>query len=128
LARAALPTYAVVMERAIQSERRAHARQNLRLQALERSDGGLYFQRTRNVSMGGAFLEGTLPHPPGTRVSLELQLPGDTAALVVAGEVVEAPDGGVGMGVKFTGLSAVQRLRLTEILQGTPSVRISRRT
>jgi len=42
--------------------------------------------------MGGAFLEGTLPHPPGTRVSLELQLPGDTAALVVAGEVVEAPD------------------------------------
>lgn len=115
------------MERAIQSERRAHARQDLRLPALERSDAGLYFQRTRNVSMGGAFLEGTLPHPPGTRVSLELQLAGDTTALTVDGEVVEAPDSGVGMGIKFVGLSAVQRLRLTEILQGAPSVRIKRR-
>jgi hypothetical protein len=88
----------------------------------------MYFQRTRNVSMGGAFLEGTLPHAPGTRVSLEIQLPDDTTALVLEGEVVEAPDGGVGMGVKFVGLSAVQRLRLTEILAGSPSVRIRRRS
>lgn len=86
----------------------------------------MYFQRTRNLSMGGAFLEGTLPHPPGTQVKLEIELPGDTS-LVLDGEVVEAPDGGVGMGIKFVGLSAVQRLRLTEVLAGSPSVRVRRR-
>jgi hypothetical protein len=31
------------------------------------------------------------------------------------------------MGVRFVALTAVQRLRLTEILQGTPSVRVTRR-
>lgn len=115
------------MEPAIPSERRAHARQELRIEALERSGSSLYFQRTRNVSMGGVFLEGTLPHPAGTKVSLELQLPGDTAALVLDGEVVDAPDGGVGMGIKFLALDPVQRLRLTEILCGQPSVRVSKR-
>jgi len=115
------------MDHEISSERRAHARQDVRLEALERTEAGFYFQRTRNLSMGGAFLEGTLPHPAGTRVSLELQLPGDTAALDVDGEVVEAPDGGVGMGIRFVDLSATQRLRLTEILQGSPSIRVTRR-
>jgi hypothetical protein len=115
------------MEPAIPSERRAHARQQVQLEALERSDGGLYFQRTRNLSMGGAFLEGTLPHPPGTRVMLELQLPSDTRPLILEGEVVAAPDGGVGMGVRFISPTGVQRLRLTEILQGTPSMRVTRR-
>lgn len=115
------------MDRAIHSERRAHARQTLHLEAVERSEAGLYFQRTRNLSMGGAFLEGTLPHPPGTRVSLELQLPGDTRPLELDGEVVPSPDGSLGMGVRFVGLTAVQRLRLTEILQGAPSVRVTRK-
>ncbi len=115
------------MHPVITSERRAHARQAVRLEALERTDAGLYFQRTRNLSMGGAFLEGTLPHPPGTRVMLELQLPGGTRPLILEGEVVEAPDGGVGMGVRFIAPTSVQRLRMTEILQGTPSARVTRR-
>ena len=54
-------------------ERRASPRVDVRLEVVETHEDSTYFQRTANLSVGGLFLEGTMPHPPGTKVRLQLQ-------------------------------------------------------
>ena len=68
----------------------------------EQHDRTTYYQRTANVSLGGVYLDGTLPHPRGTEVTLRLELPGAGApvtqrARVVSDRVGEAP----GMHLQF---------------------------
>jgi uncharacterized protein (TIGR02266 family) len=77
-------------------------------------DSSLYFQRTANLSVGGMFLEATVPHPVGTRVSLRFTLPGDRTPIEAKAEIVNAGQGGdaIGMGLKFIDLppAAGQRI------------------
>ena len=96
-------------------DRRHATRVPVELDVHEHTEGALYFQRTRDLSLEGAFLQGTLPHPPGTRVELDLALP--DAPLRVAAEVV-ARDEARGMAVRFVDVRVASRLRLAEFLFG----------
>ena len=75
-----------------------------------------YFQRSANISLGGIYLDGTIPHPKGTVVQLKFTLPGEQEPVEVRGEIVGDPDEErLGMHVKFLELeqnaSLVERIR-----------------
>ena len=97
-------------------ERRESPRVKVHVRVEERTENTVYFQRARDLSLGGIFLEGTLPHPPGTRVDLSLRFPGCDATLDVAGEVVERSPGDVGMAIRFSALSDATRAELERAL------------
>lgn len=72
----------------------------------EKTDRELYFQRSANLSAGGIYLENTIPHPVGTRVTLRFTLPGEDDKIEVRAEVAAAIAGEeeFGMGLKFVDL------------------------
>lgn len=75
-----------------------------------------YFQRSGNLSLGGIYLDGTIPHPRGTVVNLRFTLPGDVEPVLVRGEIVGEPDANrLGMHVKFlttdSNAAVLERLR-----------------
>lgn len=85
----------------------------------EVGDNSLYFQRSANISIGGLFLEKTIPHPPGTRVKLQFTLPGDKEPLEVVGEIVHGEEFGdrLGMGVKFVSLPKAVHQHLEKFIR-----------
>lgn len=87
-------------------ERRQGNRVPVQIWVEEKTDRELYFQRSANLSTGGIYLENTIPHPVGTRVTLRFVLPGDDAKLEVKAEVAAAIAGEeeFGMGLKFVEL------------------------
>jgi len=89
------------------SERRQGSRVAVQIWVEEATDRELYFQRSANLSTGGIYLENTIPHPVGTRVTLRFALPGDERRFEVRAEVVGAIAGEeeMGMGLKFLDLS-----------------------
>ncbi len=97
------------------SDRREALRTDVDLWVDETCEGAVYYQRATNLSVGGVFLDRTLPHPPGTRVALTLRLPDAGHPLRMAGEVVEAPRD-LGMGVRFVGSTLAQRVRIANFL------------
>lgn len=97
------------------SDRRADARADVAIWVQERTRDALYYQRATNLSLGGVFLDGTLPHPPGTRVELDLEI-ASADPIRVEGEVVGRAPGGVGMAVRFVELDARARIALASYL------------
>jgi hypothetical protein len=97
-------------------ERRGTARARVELWVTEEGEREAYFHRATSLSLGGLFLDRTLPHPAGTVVSLRVCLgeAGDT--LELSGEVVEATRA-LGMGVRFRALSAEHHQQLRAYLQ-----------
>src|SRR5215468_1250071 len=84
------------------TDRRRSDRIPIEMWVEQSRDQELYFQRSANLSAGGLFLENTIPHPVGTRITLQFTLPGDAEALRVHGEIVSAAQTNeLGMGVKF---------------------------
>jgi uncharacterized protein (TIGR02266 family) len=83
-------------------ERRSEERVSLRIWVEERVGETVYYQRSANISRSGLFLEGTIPHPMGTRVRLSFALPGEKHPMDVEGEVVDAGDRETGMGIRIT--------------------------
>ena len=77
---------------------------------------------TRNIGVGGAFIDTADPCPPGTR--LQVTLPGDGTPLVVDAEVRWIVDGELdpshGMGLKFLGLESEALHALHERLTALP--------
>jgi uncharacterized protein (TIGR02266 family) len=84
-------------------ERRSGSRVPVQIWVEEKTERELYFQRSANLSLGGIYLENTIPHPVGTRVTLRFTLPGDEEKLEVRAEVAAAIAGEeeFGMGLKF---------------------------
>lgn len=110
------PVTPVGMDDHARSERRAHTRLPVELWVEETHGRAVYYQRATDLSLGGLFLSRTLPHPPGTRVELRVDL-GGADPLRVRGEVVD--DGGrraEGMGLRFVSLDRDQRARLADFL------------
>lgn len=61
-----------------------------------------YFRYATNVSVGGMFLEGTVPYEVGSRVTLIFIAPGDSQPTRVEAEVVGGGEGDVrGMRLRF---------------------------
>ena len=87
-------------------ERRQGSRVPVQIWVEEKTERELYFQRSANLSAGGIYLENTIPHPVGTRVTLRFTLPGDDEKLEVRAEVAAAIAGEeeFGMGLKFVDL------------------------
>lgn len=94
-------------------EKRDEARAEVAMWVEERVHTALYFQRATNLSLGGVYLEGTLPHEAGTRVTLDLELP--DGLLRVEGEVVSHRPGVPGMAVRFLALTDEDRERLRKV-------------
>jgi hypothetical protein len=108
------------MSEANRPERRAHPRCALELWVEETAGEVTYYQRTANVSLGGMYLSGTIPHPPGTTVKVEFSLPGDPERFRVPGEVIADPDAGtLGMRIRFVDLGGELRDRLEKALART---------
>jgi uncharacterized protein (TIGR02266 family) len=101
---------------AIENDRRKATRVPVEFFLEERTGDALYYQRATNLSISGVYLEQTLPHPPGTRVDLQLRLPGDPAPIRLKGEVVNRASRDVGMGVRFVELTGEDRARIAECL------------
>ncbi|MBK6518819.1 MAG: PilZ domain-containing protein [Polyangiaceae bacterium] len=97
------------------SDRRTMPRAEVAIWVEEHTRDALYFQRATNLSIGGVWLDGTLPHPPGTRVTLDIELPGDRP-LRVEGEVVMHTSPKPGMAVRFVDLVGPRRRRLETYL------------
>ena len=72
-----------------------------------------YFQRATNVSLGGLYLDRTLPHPPGTRVHLAVKL--GALDVDLTGEIVGAAND-TGMNVRFIDLDRTQRALIADFL------------
>ncbi len=87
-------------DQAMGDERREHKRLPVKLWVDEIHESNTYFQRAANLSVGGMFLEGTIPHVPGTVVHLRFTLPDDPEPLELRAEVVGDPSD-LGMNVKF---------------------------
>ena len=99
------------------NDRRRSDRIPIEMWVEQSRDRELYFQRSANLSAGGLFLENTIPHPVGTRITLQFTLPGDVEPLKVHGEIVSAASQSeLGMGVKFVDVEADVQARIDEFI------------
>jgi uncharacterized protein (TIGR02266 family) len=73
-------------------------------------DGKKQVTRTRNLSLGGLYVETPFPIPIGTTVQLRFQLPTQPEPVEVNGDVRWVVSKGssdeIGMGIRFQGLRA----------------------
>ncbi len=96
------------------AERRASTRVPVEMWIEDLTDGQV-FRRAANLSVGGLYLDQTIPHPVGTPVRLRFSLPDDPAPLELQGVIVSVATGeAFGMGVKFVDLAPEMRTRLEE--------------
>ncbi len=100
-----------------ESDRRTQARVPVEMWVEEASDNAVYFQRSANVSIGGLFLENSVPHPAGTRVTLRFTLPGDEADIRTAAVIVRTEIGPVlGMHLQFVDLPEEAAARIDKFV------------
>ena len=76
----------------------------------------LYYQRAANLSAGGAYFAQTVPQKLGTHVHLKFSLPGEPAEIACNGEIVSAPEKGLGMGVRFLDLGEKDRALIESVI------------
>jgi uncharacterized protein (TIGR02266 family) len=100
-------------------ERRSSQRIAVEMWVEESTDRELYFQRGANISLGGIFLERTIPHPKGTMVNLQFTLPDESEPIRVKGEIVNVGEASseLGMGIKFVDLSADDQKRIQDFIR-----------
>ena len=101
------------------AERRTSQRIPVEMWVEESTDRELYFQRGANLSLGGIFLERTIPHPRGTLVNLRFTLPTATQPICVRGEIVNVGDAAneLGMGIRFIDLPETEAQRIAEFIE-----------
>ena len=88
-------------------ERRSNRRIPVEMWVEEVRGRDYYFQRSGNLSVGGMYLDKSIPHPRGTTVQLKFTLPDETEPICVDGEIVGEPEvERLGMHVRFTNLEA----------------------
>ncbi len=98
-------------------ERRTEDRVNLKIWIEERVGETVYYQRSANISRGGLFLEGTIPHAPGTRVRLSFKLPGEERLIDLEGEVVMASAEQRGMGIRIVDIRDEDMARMDDFIR-----------
>jgi len=89
--------------------RRIDPRYDRQLEVEVLFEGKKQVSRAQNISLGGLYIESTMPLPIGTTVQLRFQLPTQPEAVEVAGDVrwvvKKGPDTS-GVGIRFQGLRA----------------------
>jgi uncharacterized protein (TIGR02266 family) len=86
-------------------------------------EGKKQISQTRNISLGGLYLESPVPLPIGTTVQLRFQLPTQPEPVEVAGDVRWVIKKGAGdqsgIGIRFQGLRARDVWALTRFFQSS---------
>jgi len=91
--------------------RRIDPRYDRQLEIEVQFEGKKQISQTRNISLGGLYLESATALPIGTTVQLRFQLPTQPEPVEVAGDVrwvikQEGPNDKNGVGIRFQGLRA----------------------
>src|SRR5262245_20653050 len=102
-------------------ERRRAERADLVVRVDYQTVDEFFSEFARNINEGGLFIESETPHPLGTRVDLQFQLPGSDEPAHVVGTVVRSSDGSAseppGMGIEFDQLDSQTRQRVNELVR-----------
>jgi type IV pilus assembly protein PilZ len=109
-------------------ERRRAERADLVVRVDYQTVDEFFSEFARNINEGGLFIESETPHPLGTRVDLQFQLPGSDEPAQVSGTVVRTSDGSAtepsGMGIEFDELDGQTRQRVDQLVR---RLRVGRR-
>ncbi|MBX5481682.1 MAG: PilZ domain-containing protein [Myxococcaceae bacterium] len=81
-------------------------------------EGGLYYQRASNLSVGGAYFTQTFPLPFGSRAHLRFTLPGASEPIECQAEIVNTKE--LGMGVRFLDLKPEDLRRIESLIDSHP--------
>jgi type IV pilus assembly protein PilZ len=102
-------------------ERRRAERADLLVRVDYQTVDEFFSEFARNINEGGLFVESETPHPLGTRVALQFQLPGSDEPAQVSGTVVRTTDGSdnepPGMGIEFDHLDGQTRQRVDQLVR-----------
>ncbi len=105
------------------AEKRRHPRIKLITKVTHMAGDFFHYYYSRDLSIGGIFLETQEPFPIGTEVKLEFPLPEVAERLSVKGAVVriveraeDAPGPYPGMGIEFVGLSEEAQAMLADFI------------
>jgi len=102
-------------------ERRRAERADLVVRVDYQTVDEFFSEFARNINEGGLFVESETPHPLGTRVDLQFQLPGSDEPAQVSGTVVRTSDGSgsepPGMGIVFDDLDSQTRQRVNNLVR-----------
>jgi len=101
-------------------ERRRAERADLVVRVDYQTVDEFFSEFARNINEGGLFVESETPHPLGTRVDLQFQLPGSDEPAQVVGTVVRTSDGSSeppGMGIEFDELDGQTRQRVDQLVR-----------
>jgi len=102
-------------------ERRRAERADLVVRVDYQTVDELFSEFARNINEGGLFVESETPHPVGTRVDLQFQLPGSGEPVQVSGSVVRTSPGSAdepsGMGIVFDDLDTQTRQHINELVR-----------
>ncbi len=106
---------------AVDSDRRKSDRMDLVVRVDYRTVDELFSEFARNINEGGIFVETDAPHPLGTQVHLQFQIPGSEEPLQVVGCVVHIsekdPTEPSGMGIEFDDLDSQEQQRIKELVR-----------
>jgi uncharacterized protein (TIGR02266 family) len=97
------------------ADKRQHERYRVAIDVTFRHGDALVTARTRDISLGGMFLETTQGVPYGTQLTIELKLPALQAPAVLEGTVRwMGPDG---MGIQFGALRARETWAINQLVR-----------
>ncbi len=103
------------------SERRKSPRADVVVRVTYQTVDELFSEFARNINEGGLFVETERPHPIGTTVSLQFQIPGSQDPVRVEGSVVRISEGTgsepPGMGIEFEDLDRAARQHINELVR-----------
>jgi uncharacterized protein (TIGR02266 family) len=113
-------------DKMIDTDRRRHQRVTLVTKVTHMLSSGSKYYYSRDLSLGGIFLETKQPYPIGTRLDLCFSLPGKPEKIEVECKVVRTvdhkpnhPDHVPGMGVSFITLDEDKQETLITFLGGS---------
>ncbi len=102
-------------------ERRRAERADLVVRVDYQTVDEFFSEFARNINEGGLFVESETPHPLGTRVDLQFQLPGSDEPAQLSGTVVRTSNGSgsepPGMGIVFDDLDRQTRQRVDQLVR-----------
>lgn len=107
------------------SDRRKTTRADLIVRVDYQTVDELFSEFARNINEGGIFIESEHPHPLGTPVKLQFQVPGSQDPIRVSGLVVRVSEGDptepAGMGIEFENLDAEARGLIDDLVRSLRS-------
>jgi PilZ domain-containing protein len=84
------------------------------IEILQERNGSLMRTQATDISGRGCYVETLMPLPKGTELSISFWIESEK---ITTPAIVRASDGGVGMGIEFTGLSGDVQKRLQQVVE-----------